>query len=246
MSDGHLSPGRLMADDRTPAEAAHLEGCPPCRAAEQQARRERSLSLHTLAGVLSRIQDGERGTDPDLARELDTAFAKNLPALRRLCARELGGFPASEVEEMVQEVLLEAWAKLPDYEPRARFRFFQWRIASLKCANARRKRRDVLTEDGVLEVGSEDRDVVARLADGERNALIEQAAKNVLDEEDQALIVLRWVLDHPYAYVVEKLDLPDTNAVRIRLQRCARRMRVEVRRLLAERGLGESFLRDPE
>jgi len=246
VTDEHLSPDRLVASDRTPEEAAHLQSCARCRTAEQEARTARVRSQHTLAGVLSRIQGGERGTDPDLARQLDEAFMKNVPALRRLCRRELGGFPQSVVEEEVQEVLLQAWRKLPSYEPRLPFRVFLLEIARRKCANVRRKRRDVLTEDGFLEVGSEERGVIAQLAEEERNALIQQAAQNVLEQEEQELVVLRWVLDYPYDVIVEELGLPDTEAVRVGLQRCKRHMRKEIRRLLAGRGLGESFLRDPE
>jgi len=204
-----------------------------------------ALPSHTLTGVLSRIQRGEQGTDPDLARRLDLAFEKHEHQLRLHCRGELRGFPETVVEEVVQDVLLEAWIKLPAYQPREHFRAFLWRIASLKCANVRRKRRDLLTEDGLLEVGSEERTVIARLYEEERNALVDEAAKNVLDDVDQELVHMRWTLDLPLADIAEQLGLPDDNAARVRLQRCKRRMRKEIQRLLTERGLGESFLSDP-
>ena len=204
------------------------------------------LSSHTLIGVLSRIQQGERGSDPDLARLLNQAFGKHERPLRFHCRGELHGFPESAIDEMVQDVFLEAWLKLPGYQPRKEFRVFLWQIARLKCANARRKRRDVLSEDGFLEAGSDERSAIANLADEERNTLIDQAAKNVLDKEDQDLVHMRWVLDHPLDVLAPLFELPDANAVRVRLQRCKRRMRTEIHRLLDERGLGKSFLREPE
>ena len=53
---------------------------------------------------------------------------------------------------------------------------------------------------------------------------------------------MRWVLEYPLDVLAQQQGMPDTNAVRVRLQRCKRRMEKEIRRLLAERRLGESFL----
>jgi RNA polymerase sigma factor (sigma-70 family) len=203
----------------------------------------RTPSSHTLAGVLSRIQAGARGADdPELARKLDQAFAKHESDLRRRCRKELRGASAERVDEIVQDVLLEAWAKLPVYRAETEFRGFLWGIARLKCANARRKSSDVLTEDGLLKEGSEEQHVLARLADEQRDALIEEASNNVLDAADQELVQLRWVLDYPLDDVVERLGFADNREASVALQRCKRRLEKEILRLLQQRGLGQSFL----
>lgn len=204
---------------------------------------ERTPLSHTLAGVLSRVQQGERGTDPELAAQLSRAFAKHEGAIRKLCRRELWGLPEPVVEETVQDVLLEAWNKIGEYRPERPFRVFLFAIASFKCRGVRRKRRDVLSEDGLVEVADEQASVLSRLADEERDALVEQAAKNVLDDREQEIAHLRWVLDYSYEQIGEHAGLATLNDVRAALVRCKRKLEKEIPRLVAERGHGDSFLR---
>lgn len=197
-------------------------------------------ALHTLAGVWSRIRETDR--TPTLEAKLGEAFAKHADKLLAYCRRELRGLPEELAQETTQDVLLEAWNKLPTYEPVAPFRSFLWAIARLKCANVRRKRRDRLTEDGVVDPESEAASALAGLEYAERNALIEEAARNVLDAREQDVVQLRWVQDYPYDEIIELLGIADREAVRITLVRCKRRLEREIPRLLAERGLGTSFL----
>jgi RNA polymerase sigma factor (sigma-70 family) len=198
---------------------------------------------HTLAGVLSRIQDGTGDRDPELAARVNDAFAKHEEGLRRYCRKELRGLSPPQVDEIVQDVLLQAWLLLPTYRPEQPFRAFLWGIASLKCANARRRVRDVLSEDGLLEPTSEEYSVVRRLQDDQRDKLIQRASLATLDAADQELVHLRWVLDYPVEDVMRQLGFADANEVRVALQRCKRRLDKEIRRLLAELGHGDSFLR---
>lgn len=197
-------------------------------------------STHTLAGVLSRVQRGERGA-PDLEQRLNEAFSKHADKLRNFCRRELRGFPLEVVEETTQEVLFEAWNKLPTYRAEGRFRSFLWAIAAFKCANVRRKRRNVLSEDDLLQ--PPERSALTRLTDLERNGIFEEAARNVLNAQEQEVTHLRWVLDYPYEDIAALLGFPEKDDVRTVLVRCKRRMEKEVPRLLAEKGLGDSFLR---
>ncbi|MEQ1507475.1 MAG: sigma-70 family RNA polymerase sigma factor [Myxococcota bacterium] len=197
---------------------------------------------HTLAGVLTRLRLGAVD-DPMLSAKLDRAFAKHVAGIRRYCGSELRGFSPQVVEEVAQDVLTEAWRKLPTYEPTHPFRAFLFGIATRLCANLRRKRRDALTEDGVVDPASPERSALGSLVAAERDALVETAAANVLDPTDQELVHLRWVLDYPYDEIARQLELPGPDAVRVALQRSRRRMERELERLLASHGQNASFLR---
>jgi RNA polymerase sigma-70 factor (ECF subfamily) len=200
------------------------------------------VTTHTLAGVLTQLRGEGRGS-PELEERLNQAFPKHEARLHAHCSKELRGFPSEKVEEIVQEILLEAWNKLPTYRPESRFKAFLWTIAAYKCANARRKRQDSLSFDGILEPLSSEPSPLGQLTDRQRDELVETAARQVLDDKEQEVVYLRWVLDYPLEEIASLLGLPDSNAVRVTLQRCKRRMQDELSRLLAERGHGQSFLR---
>ena len=144
-----------------------------------------------------------------------------------------------EIEELVQEVLVEAWAKLPNYVPNARFRAYLKRIALNKCANARRNKRDALTEDGELDPVSDEPDALRRLEDQQRNQMLEEAARAVLDPLEQEIVQLRYVYDYPLEEIAQRLTsrpgervLRDANEVRVALQRIRRRLMAEIARRL--------------
>jgi RNA polymerase sigma-70 factor, ECF subfamily len=203
----------------------------------------RTPLAHTLAGVLSRLQGGDARPDPELAAQLDRAFDKHHASLARYVGRELRGFPAEVVEEVVQDVLLQAWQGLPSYRPDQPFRAFLWGIAARKCANVRRKKRDLLSEDGVVDPTAGDAPLIGRLADAERDELVRRAAANVLGPDDQEIVQLRWVLDYPLDDIADQLGFGSSDEVRVALQRCKRRMSKEIARMVAELGHGSSFLR---
>ena len=198
----------------------------------------------TLAGLMSRIRRGQRG-EPDLEARLSAAFAKHEPRLRALCRGELRGLSEAQIEEVVQDVLLEAWSKLDQYKFDERpFRAYLAGIARMKCANCRRKARDLFLEDlDMAEPESSVRDALRLLTDQERDQLISDASKAVLDDKEQAVIHLRWVLDYSQEDIALQLGLKGPDEVRVTLQRCRRRMEQEVERRLRERGHGASFLR---
>ncbi|MEQ1566824.1 MAG: RNA polymerase sigma factor [Myxococcota bacterium] len=194
---------------------------------------------HTLAGVLSRLNQRD---DPELARRLDAAFGKHEARLHSLCRRELPGRPEAEREEIVQDTLATAWQSLSTYRPERPFLAFLEAILYHKCANARRKRRDCLSEDGLFEPVSEAPSALDVLGAGERAALVEAAYRAVLEPKEQEVAHLRWVLHYAFDEVVVMADLGDADEVRVILQRCKRRIAKELERLLAERGLTRSFL----
>jgi RNA polymerase sigma-70 factor (ECF subfamily) len=200
---------------------------------------------NTLASVLSRIRAGERGADdPQLAQRLDDAFSRYEAPLRRLCQRELASFPRQEVEEALQQVLLVAWTRLPEFRAEARFRSWLFGIATRTCANMRRRRREVLADDGLFEPGDPAEPVLSRLRREERDEVLQSAAAAVLDAQEQEVIYLRYVLESSAEEIARDAHLKSVDEVRVVLQRCQRRLRREIGRRLEELGHGVSFFRD--
>ena len=180
---------------------------------------------HTLYGVLTRLRAGHDVRDPALAQRLDQAFAKHVRGLSAFVRRELRGSPDEVTEEVVQEVLVEAWRKLPAYRPESPVR----------------KHHDALSADGLVD-GHEDATVLGRMLAVERDELVEKAIGNVLSEVDREIAYLRYVEDYGYVQIAEHLGFETPDAARVGLQRVRRRLGPEIRRLLAEHGLGSSFL----
>lgn len=197
--------------------------------------RARTPDEHTLHGVLTRLQLGERGTDPDLQRQLDGAFSRHVSWLKRqVAAHELRGFDEAQVEEVVQETLLVAWRELPGYRPEREFRIFLRSIAVRLCSNLRRRRRDALTADGIVEVASPERSLLDQLDDRQRNETVWRAARAVLSPADQQIAYLRYVLDYGNADIAAKLGVSDTDQIRVALQRLHRQLKAELHRRLRE------------
>jgi RNA polymerase sigma-70 factor (ECF subfamily) len=196
--------------------------------------RARTPDEHTLHGVLTQLQLGE-SAGPDLRRQLDDAFSRHVSWLKRqIAAHELRGFDEAQVEDMVQETLLIAWRELPRYRPEREFRIFLRSIAVRLCSNLRRRRRDALTADGIVEVASSERSLLEQLDDRQRNELVWKAARGVLTPSDQQIAYLRYVLDYGNADIASKLGVSDSDQIRVALQRLHRQLKAEVARRLRE------------
>jgi RNA polymerase sigma factor (sigma-70 family) len=185
-----------------------------------------SLPAHTLDGLLTRLRNGDR--DVQLERRLNEAFGKYHGRLHAYCARQLQALSGGQVQEVVQDVLLEAWIKLPTYRREGRFLSFLLGIAFKKCAGARRRIRDAFLEDEVVDTA---RSVLAELSDAERDGLVRDAAERVLTPEERAVVELRWVLDYSRPEVAERAGIT-VDEVRVVLQRCKRRLEPVLRELL--------------
>lgn len=134
-----------------------------------------------------------------------------------------------------------AYERLPNYQGNARFGTWIYSITRNLCMNAVRKRSEMLSEDGVLEAGSSELDILSQLQREEREELINAATAN-LDPIEQEAIYLRYVEGLPQQQISEILDLPGTGA-RGLLQRCRRKLRRELLQRLDNLGHGLSFVR---
>lgn len=197
----------------------------------------------TLLGVLSKLKAGTRPeADPELARRLDAAFARHQERLRAHIGRELRGFPAQQIEETLQDVLLTAWKRLPEHDGR-HFRAWLLAIASGHCANVRRKKRDALSDDGLFDPGDEVGTVYAALRQEERERLFLAAAQRVLAPQDQEVLYMRYELELPHAEIARLLGFDEPDRVRVTLQRCKRRLADELEAQMKALGHGASLYR---
>ena len=183
---------------------------------------------------------GDARVTPTLSADLDSLFEAHRAQLYALCRRMVGN--EARAEEIVQEALMIAYQKLPSYQGNARFGTWIYVITRNLCFNAVRKRGELLSEDGILEASSPEMDTLTRLQRAEREALLTQAAE-VLSEQEQEAIYLRYVEGLPQAQITQILGLSGTGA-RGLLQRCRRRLRRELQARLSELGHGVSFIRE--
>lgn len=201
---------------------------PPGRRTELAiADRERAL----------REAHGERS--PSHHADLERLFAAHRDRLRALCIR-MTGDPA-RADELVQETLLVAYRRLPEFHGGARFGTWIYGIARNLCLNAVRKKADLLTEDGVLEAEAPEGGVWRGLRRMERAELLRAAMEASLDATEQEAAHLRYVEHLPLERIDSILGLKGSGA-RAVLQRCRRKLRAEVRARLEAAGHGQSFL----
>ncbi len=185
------------------------------------------------------VAQGGQTPDPALAAELDRLFASHRQQIYGLCLRMVGD--PQRAEELTQETFTVAWRRLPEFRPEARFGTWIFSIARNLCRNARRKRRELLTDDGVLEPSDPSTDIYAQLRAEERAGLLRDAAAQ-LDPLEQEAVHMRYTLGLPYAEITRLLELPGSGA-RGLLQRCRRKLAAELRRRLDELGHGVSLFR---
>lgn len=195
--------------------------------------------ISRLAGVL---RSGPGSADFDRAvDEVNALFSANHDRVYALCLK-LVGHP-QRARELTQDAMLAAYEQLPKFRGEAKFSTWLLRIARYKCFHALRERRDLLSEDGVLEGVDPARTVLAALRRQEKEELLRQAATAVLDPLEQEAVYLRYVEQLPRERIEALLHLDNKTGARGLLQRCRRKLGRELRRRLEELGHGSSFVR---
>ncbi len=174
-------------------------------------------------------------------QELGELLHEVQPKVLRLCRRYVGN--EQSAEELAQDALVTTYALLPEYRPENSLDAWVMGIARNHCRNAIRRRREALTEDGVLEANSEESPVIALLLWEEREELIRTAAASVLTPIEQEIVHLRYVEQLSQDAITELLELESVSGARGVLQRCRRKLARAIRAQLIEMGHGSSFVR---
>ncbi|MFF7561230.1 RNA polymerase sigma factor [Streptomyces pseudovenezuelae] len=154
----------------------------------------------------------------------EDAFAvlvqRHAPALLRLATRLLG--TAAEAEDAVQDAFLSAWRRLPEFQSRAAFGTWMYRIVTNRCLNVLRARRPVAPLEAAGEVPAAEHTVSpARITEG-RDAVRElREALDLLSAEQRACWVLRELDGRSYEFVADAVGISQ-EAVRARVFRARR------------------------
>ena len=109
-------------------------------------------------------------------------------------------------EDMAQEAFLRAWQKLPDYQPKAPFRYWVYRIATNAALDVLRRQRDTLDVDE-LQVAADAPDLEERSASTARNQQVKEAVK-ALPAASRMVLVLREYEGLSYQEIADTLDIP--------------------------------------
>ena len=200
----------------------------------------------SLADAIDRIRSARAGgaCDPGAAAAaigaIDAAMAAHQDAVYAMCRRIVGD--PERARDVAQDALLVAWRKIDDFRGESRFRTWLVGIARYTALRAIRRRRELLTADGVVEADDPRRSVLADLGRLEREALITEASA-ILDALEQEAVYLRYVEGAPVDRITAVLALDTETGARGLLQRCRRKLKREVTARLEALGHGRSFLR---
>jgi len=188
------------------------------------------------------VAPGEWDASPEFVQQLNQLFAAYQDRVYGACFYFMRD--PDRAGDMAQETLLIAWRKLPTFRGESSFHTWLCGIARGQCFNAIRRKKDLLSGDGVVEPASEEATVLARLRRQERENLIRAASMAVLDAGEQEAVHLRYVEQVSQDRITDLLDLTEASGARGVLQRCRRKLQRELRRRLQEMGHGTSFIRE--
>ena len=124
-----------------------------------------------------------------------------------------------DAEDVTQTTFGNAFAALESYDPK--YRFFSWiyRMTVNESLNTLKRRREVVSLDGSMDVpASDDSDNAADAEERVGRALLD------LRPDDRAVVVLRHFVSFSYEEISEVLDVP-VKTVKSRLFTARERLR---------------------
>ena len=184
--------------------------------------------------------EGDSVPSETLAADLDRLFGAHADRVRALCLR-LTRDP-DRARDLAQEAMLKAWQNLPNFRGESGLGTWLFVIARNVCFQSMRKRTDLLTEDGIVELASPEAGALRQLQLAEREELLREASAAVLSPLEQEAVHLRYVEQLGQDEITVILGLDQSSGARGLLQRCRRKLKRELRRRLAEMGHGSTFV----
>ena len=163
------------------------------------------------------------------AKEADLALCAEAPRLRRLVHRLLGWPAATDVDDVVQEVLLAAWRHRQTFRGDATLSTWLTRIAIRKVQNHVRATAVRRRLFGWWSGGEAEGHVSPASADSDRGAQLDrtQRAMHRLAQKDREVLVLRYLEQRDIPQIADLLGCSRA-AVDARLCRARDRLRAEL------------------
>ena len=180
-------------------------------------------------------------TGAALAGDIERVFALHSDRVYGLCLRLVRD--PDRARELAQETMLRAWQGLAGFRGESGLGTWLYVIARNLCFQSLRKRSELLTDDGVLEVDSAGADALRLLQVHEREELLRQAAAATLEPLEQEAVYLRYVEGLGQEEITRILALEQASGARGLLQRCRRKLKRELLRRLEELGHRSTFVR---
>jgi RNA polymerase sigma-70 factor (ECF subfamily) len=150
-------------------------------------------------------------TSTDMCQDPAAGFVARLGEHQRLVYRVAGSYARgrADLDDLVQEIVTQAWRAFPSYDPQRRFSTWLYRVAlnvaiSWLRAEGSRRRQSVPYDAGLHEPATED-DVEAD--DGVRILRGFIASQAPLDRA----VLLLYLEDRPLAEIAEILGVTTTN-----------------------------------
>jgi RNA polymerase sigma-70 factor (ECF subfamily) len=165
-------------------------------------------------------QEGDRAAFAHLVR-------RHEGGVHRFILRMLGSH--EEALELTQETFIKAWQSLPQWQPRAEFKTWIYRIASNAAMDTLRRRRivDIVPLEEDYDAPAESAGPEAQLQSRQRLRALESALR-ALPPEQREVILLREVEGLSYAEIGAALDLQE-GTVKSRLARAREALASAVR-----------------
>jgi RNA polymerase sigma-70 factor, ECF subfamily len=193
--------------------------------------------VELIAAARLAMASGSR-LDPALQAAMNAMFAEHHRAVLRYCRYK----QLERADDLAQEVMLVAYRKLPDFRGESSFRTWVLAIASRVCMRDRERRRDLLSEDGVVDDRDPTLSPLKALSREERLQIVRDAAARALRPIEQEAVELRYAHEMSREDMKRILELDSADQARVLLIRCRRRLKKAILAVLEERHHGLSML----
>jgi RNA polymerase sigma-70 factor (ECF subfamily) len=173
-------------------------------------------------------------------QHVDALFTAHQERIYWVCLKLVGN--PERAAELAQETMLVGYRRLAEYEGEGSFYAWLYSIARFTCLRANAKKREALGDDGLFDPQDPARGVLAAMRRHERDELLRQACRAVLDPVEQEAVTMRYVMNMGVEEITAVLGLSSSSGARGLLQTCRRKLRRELQRRLDALGHGASLL----